>query len=104
MRKVLLASALAALVGGVSTGAEAHLRPVPLDAPGLVDAVACRVVRERVERPNGSVVFRTRRDCGPGGPGYGFGPRRGGPGCRVVRERVERPNGSVVFRTRRTCG
>jgi len=46
-------------------------------------------------RPNGAVVFRTVRRCGPG-------PREGG--CKVVRERVERPNGNVVFRTRRVCG
>ena len=51
--------------------------------------------RERIVRPNGAVVFRTVRRCGPG-------PRFGG--CKVVRDRVERPNGNVVFRTRRVCG
>ena len=101
MRKTILTLAVAALAGTAASQAEAYVRPVPIGVSGLLDPVACRTVRERVERPNGSVVFRTRRDCGPGGFA---GPGRGGPGCRVVRERVERPNGSVVFRTKRTCG
>jgi hypothetical protein len=68
-----------------------------MQAPALAESVACRTVRERVVRPNGSVVFRTKQSCGPG-----MGP--GGPRCRVVRERVQRPNGSVVFRSVRRCG
>lgn len=63
-------------------------------APNQVEAVACRVVRTRVVRPGGRVVFRTRRVCGPA-----MGPR-----CRVIKQRTVRPNGSVVVRTVRRCG
>lgn len=97
MRKLLVTAALATFAGLAASSAGAHVRPVAVEPDALINTVACRVVRERVERPNGSVVFRTRRECGPREMGRGFG------GCRVVRERVERPNGSVVFRTRRVC-
>lgn len=62
-------------------------------APNQVEAVACRVVRTRVVRPGGRVVFRTRRVCSP----------RMGARCRVVQERIVRPNGRVVVRTVRRC-
>lgn len=71
-----------------------------LSVPSLTEDVACRVVRERIVRPNGRVVIRQTRQCGPGpmmGRGY-----RGGE-CRVVRDRIVRPNGSVDIRTRRVC-
>ncbi len=79
-------------------------------APGA-EQVACRTVRERVERPNGSVVFRTKRMCDGDGPGMrvgigGVDVRVGhgqGRDCRTIRERIERPNGSVVYRKVRKC-
>jgi hypothetical protein len=71
---------------------------VATQAPSLLEDVACRTVRERVVRPGGRVIFRTKRICTPGfGRGFGAGH------CRVVRERVVRPNGSVVHRTVRRC-
>jgi hypothetical protein len=80
-------------------------------APGA-EQVACRTIRERVERPGGSVVFRTKRVCdhdrGPGmRVGIGGVDVRVGRGesrdCRTIRERIERPNGSVVYRKVRRC-
>lgn len=62
-------------------------------APGHVEDVACRVVRTRIVRPGGRVVYRTRRVCRPA-----MGPR-----CRVVKQRIVRPNGRVVVRTIRRC-
>ena len=76
--------------------AQARMMAPHLDAPALDEAVACRTVRERVERPGGRVIFRTKRICTPG-------ITVGGPDCRVRRERIERPNGSVVFKTVRKC-
>jgi hypothetical protein len=49
-------------------------------------------------RPNGRVVYRTKRICTPGWHG-GWNQGR----CRLVRERIHRPNGSVVYRTVRRC-
>lgn len=62
-------------------------------APDHVEDVACRVVRTRVVRPGGRVIYRTRRVCRPA-----MGPR-----CRVVKQRTVRPNGTVVVRTVRRC-
>lgn len=67
-------------------------------APSLAEPVACRVVRARIVRPNGSVVFENRRECTPGLALVA------GPGCRVIRERIVRPNGAVVYRSVRRCG
>jgi hypothetical protein len=69
-----------------------------MQAPSLVEDVACRTVRERVVRPNGRVIYRTKRTCDrdwrrPWASGK----------CRTVRERIVRPNGSVVYRTKRRC-
>jgi hypothetical protein len=90
------AAAVALAVGAFSaTEADARIGLQAVEASTLVEQAQCAVRRERVVRPNGAVVFRTVRRCGPG-------PRFGG--CKVVRERVERPNGNVVFRTRRVCG
>jgi hypothetical protein len=66
-------------------------------APPLAEPVACRVIRERIVRPNGSVVFKTRRTCEPG---LAFARA---PGCRFIRERIVRPNGVVVYRSIRRC-
>jgi hypothetical protein len=76
--------------------AQARMMAPHLDAPSLADTVACRTVRERVERPSGRVIYRTKRVCTPGFT-------TGGPDCRVRRERIVRPNGSVVFRSIRRC-
>ena len=65
-------------------------------APAQTEQVACRMVRETVRRPNGRVVYRTKRVCGNT---YGFYHHN----CRYVRERVVRPNGSVVYRSIRRC-
>ncbi len=80
-----------------SAPAQARMMDPGLRAPSLVDTVACRTIRERVERPGGRVIFRTRRECTPG-PGPGVGRI-----CRVERERVVRPNGTVVYRSIRRC-
>jgi hypothetical protein len=70
-----------------------------LRAPALTEQVVCRIVRERVVRPNGRVIHRVRRICGPP-----FGHRRHRVHhCRIVRERIVRPSGIVVFRSVRRC-
>ena len=76
-----------------STGAQARFYdPGLLETSSQTEAVACRVVRERIRRPGGAVVYSTRRICTPG-------PRS----CRTIRERVVRPGGAVVYRTIRRC-
>ena len=97
MRNMLFGTGAVALaaMGFSATEANARFAPQAIEVPALVEPAQCVMRRERVERPNGAVVYRTMRRCGPG-------PRAGG--CKVVRERVERPNGNVVFRTRRVCG
>lgn len=97
MRRLLIAAALVATGTLLSEANAAGFRdPGLAGVGGLVEQAQCRVRRERVRRPNGSVVYRTVRDCGR--------PSRFDRDCRTVRERVERPNGNVVFRTRRICG
>jgi hypothetical protein len=66
-----------------------------LKAHPLAEPVACRVIRERIERPNGTVVFR--RECEPGFVTAAV------PECRMIRERIVRPNGAIVFRSVRRC-
>lgn len=96
MRNMLAAAGGAVFVVAFSSvEADARFGPRANEAPALLEPAQCVVRRERVLRPNGAVVYRTVRRCGPS-------PRFGG--CKVVRERVERPNGSVVLRTRRVCG
>ena len=95
MKKWIFGAASVALATFSAREATARIGLQAVEAPALVEQAQCAVRRERVVRPNGAVVFRTVRRCGPG-------PRAGG--CKVVRERVERPNGNVVFRTRRVCG
>jgi hypothetical protein len=81
-------------------------------AAPAAEQVACRTVRERIERPNGTVVFKSKRVCdGDRGPGMRLGVggvdvrigRGQGRDCRMIRERIERPNGSVVYRQVRRC-
>jgi hypothetical protein len=95
--RVLLATIGAATViaAAVFVTPSAHARfDKTIVAPNHVEDVACRVVRTRVVRPGGRVVFRTRRVCTPA-----MGPR-----CRVVKQRTVRPNGTVVVRSVRRCG
>jgi hypothetical protein len=94
-----LAFAIATVVGlfaAAPDAADARMLNPNLGAPSLVETVACRTVRERVIRPGGRVIYRTKRVCTPR-------VTVGGPGCVVRRERVVRPNGSVVFRSVRRC-
>src|SRR3954470_4313642 len=78
--------------------AGARMLDPSLKAPALAEPVACRTVRERVERPDGSVVFKNRRECDE--PGF---VASWAPECRVVRERVVRPDGAVEHRSIRRC-
>lgn len=55
----------------------------------LVEPAACRVVRQRVTRPDGRIVFRATRTCAPT--------------CRLVRRAITLPNGHVVIRQVRVC-
>ena len=101
MRLPIVAAVLAAALFAVAPNASAarfHDPALKASAPLLVEDVACRTVRSRILRPNGRVIYSTRRICTPGWRGGGFDRR-----CRVVRERIHRPNGSVVVRTVRRC-
>jgi hypothetical protein len=94
--------AIATALGGLAMlsflpAAQAARLDPSLAVPSLTQDVACRVVRERIVRPNGAVVIRETRQCG-----HGPEMRHGGE-CRVMRDRVVRPNGSVDIRTRRIC-
>jgi hypothetical protein len=94
-----LAFAIATAVGLFAAGpdpAQARMMNPNLGTPSLTEPVACRTVRERVVRPGGRVIYRTKRVCTPG-------VTVGGPGCVMRRERVVRPNGSVVYRSVRRC-
>ena len=94
-----LAFAIAATLGLFVAGpdaAQARMMNPHLGAPSLAETVACRVVRERVVRPGGRVIYRTKRVCRPD-------VTVGGRGCVVRRERIVRPNGSVVYRSVRRC-
>jgi hypothetical protein len=71
-------------------------RPPAIKGSSLIEPVACRTVRQRVVRPNGSVVYRVKRRCG-------LAQVRPGRHCTVVKERIRRANGSVVFRSIRRC-
>jgi hypothetical protein len=54
-------------------------------------------VRQRVVRPNGSVIYRVKRTCG-----LSQVPRH--RHCTMIKERIRRANGAVVFRSVRRCG
>jgi hypothetical protein len=101
MRSVNLATFVfvSALLGlsSFSTAQAATLSPPPtITGTSLIEPVACRTVRERVVRSNGSVVFRVKRRCGLAQ----IRPRRH---CTVLKERIHRANGTVVFRSVRRC-
>jgi hypothetical protein len=98
MHRSLLPAAVAlSLLAAVPNQAAARMLDPGLKAHPLAEPVACRVIRERIERPNGSVVFRNRRECEPGFVTASV------PECRMIRERVVRPNGAIVFRSVRRC-
>lgn len=107
-------AALAAVLM-VAAGQPASARffdPALQAAPSAAEAVACRTVRERIVRPDGRVIHRSKRICdrsdrrdrgarlGIGGVEVRIGRDRD---CRTIRERVVRPNGSVVYRSVRRC-
>ncbi|ETR79128.1 hypothetical protein X566_14135 [Afipia sp. P52-10] len=99
MKFICTVAAAAALLGGavaISAPAQARMADPGLHAPSAVEHVACRTVRERIRRPNGAVVWRTREICTPG-----FTRPR--PRCFTERQRVVRPNGTVTFRTVQRC-
>lgn len=91
-------AAVVALLAAVQPASARFFDPAVKNAEPLTEQVACRVVRERIVRPNGRVIFETRRVCTPGPM---VGPRRGG--CTMVRERIVRPNGAVVYKSIRRC-
>lgn len=66
-------------------------RDAGANAP-MVELVACRVIRERIVRPNGRIIDRTVRRCTPD-------PRV----CSVRRERVFGANGRIIYRSVRVC-
>jgi hypothetical protein len=74
----------------------ARFQDPALRTPPMVENVACRVVRERIVRPNGRVVYRTKNVCSRGHSWRGRN-------CRTVRERIVRPSGAVVYRSVRRC-
>ncbi len=100
MRAFLLPAFAVALGAGffAAPQAQARFNASHLEAPSLVDNVACVTERVRTVRPNGNVVYRTVRRCGVPARGYGRMER-----CRTVQERVYRPNGNVVVRNVRRC-
>ncbi|MBB3020280.1 hypothetical protein FHR70_003361 [Microvirga lupini] len=100
MRSIILpAFALALGAGFFAAPQAAHARfsPEQIQAPSLVDNVACVTRRVRTVQPNGRVVYRTVRRCGV--PAW----QRRVDRCRTVQERVYRPNGTVVVRNIRRC-
>ena len=99
MRAIILPAFALALGAGFFAPQEAYARfsPEQIQAPSLVDDVACVTRRIRTVRPNGRVVYRTVRQCGV--PAW----QRRADRCRTVQERVYRPNGNVVVRNIRRC-
>ena len=95
MRAVILPAFAFALAIGFFSSPEAQARfnPGQLEAPSLIEDVACVTRRVRTIQPNGRVVYRTVRRCGV----------NAGPRCRWVRERVRLPNGRVVVRDVQRC-
>jgi hypothetical protein len=94
---VWIAAALFGLALAAPPQAQAMVAHPGVSAPSAIDAVACRTVRERVVRPDGRVIYRTSRKCGP------WHRPHWGRHCRVERQRVIRPSGAVVYKTIRRC-
>ena len=100
MKAFCTVAVTAALLGGVvatSTPASARMADPGLKVPQATEQVACRTVRERIRRPSGAVVWRTRRVCTPS---LAWRPR---PRCITERQRIVRPNGTIVFKKVRRC-
>ncbi|WP_114943140.1 hypothetical protein [Microvirga calopogonii] len=100
MRAIILPAFALALGAGFFAApqeAQARFGAEQLQAPSLVDDVACVTRRVRTVRPNGRVVYRTVRECGV--PAW----QRRADRCRTVRERVVQPSGRVVYREIRRC-
>lgn len=99
--RALILPAIAVVIGAgffsSTQEAQARFSPQNIEAPSLVEDVACVTRRVRTVRPNGRVVYRTVRRCGV--PAWQARRDR----CRIVRERVYRPNGTVVVRNVRRC-
>jgi hypothetical protein len=84
---------------GLSPSAGVHAATIShpvITGTTSVEPAACRTVRERVVRPNGSVVYRMKKTCG-------VGPVPMHRHCTMVKERIHRANGAVVFRSVRRC-
>ena len=98
MKRLLIGAvvAAAALTGLAANEAQARFSPESIQAPSILEEAQCATRRVRTVRPNGRVIVRTIRQCGPG-----FGRRV--DRCRTVRERIIRPNGRVIIRTVRRC-
>jgi hypothetical protein len=92
------ASFFAALAASAPQAYAQFHNPALARVPSAAETAACRIVRERVVRPDGRVIYRSRRVCGPA-----IGRPHWRTGCRVVRERVVRPNGTVIYRSIRRC-
>jgi hypothetical protein len=100
MRTVSFATfALVGALCGLSPSAGVHAATIShpvITGTTSVEPAACRTVRERVVRPNGSVVYRMKKTCG-------VGPVPMHRHCTMVKERIHRANGAVVFRSVRRC-
>jgi hypothetical protein len=77
----------------LSGPAQAIVADPGLKAPRLIEEAACRTVRSRVIRPNGTVTFRNVRKCTPV-----VAVR-----CKVVSTRVVGPRGKLVVKSVRRC-
>jgi hypothetical protein len=100
MKKIILPALALAFGAGffaAAPQAQAAFGPSQLQAPSLVDDVACVTRQVRTVRPNGRVIYRTERQCGVAPRGLR------GDRCRVERERVVRPGGRVIYREVRRC-
>lgn len=99
MKLLCTAIAAVAMAGGIvanSTPASARMADPRLKVSSASEQVACRTVRERVHRPSGAIVWRTKRICAPR---YAWNR----PRCFTERQRIVRPNGAVVYKKVRRC-
>jgi hypothetical protein len=97
-----LAAAAASLFLLAPEPASARIYGGPIQAAPVVELAQqrCTVRRVRTVRPNGRVVVREIRDCGPRAR---VERRDRFERCRVERRRVVRPDGRVINRTVRVC-
>ena len=100
MRITVSALAAAATLFGAALMSAPQAQALPahpgVNVPAMAETVACRTVRTRVVRPNGTVTYKRVRRCRPS-----FG--RHHSRCRHIRTRTVRPNGAVVYRNVRRC-